>query len=273
MQTERGKVFTTEFVSWQKSVPHLLSETVLEQQLPHDGRPILIKPNLVEALAPPITTPAGLIFSLIEYLRTITDAPIIIGEGCGALNYETWHAYDQLGYTLQAKKMKIELIDLNDQELVHLHREDCQRWPDMYLPRIAMESFLLSVPVLKAHSLAGVTLTMKNMMGLVPPSHYREGNSWKKSAFHTQIQQAVRDLNRYRTPDFTLLDATVGMAQAHLWGPTCDPPVNRLAASFDPVAIDAYGTTLLHKNWQNIGHIKMVDGELGQAAPLDILTI
>ena len=138
---------------------------------------------------------------------------------------------------------------------------------------IAMECFLLSVPVLKAHSLAGVTLTMKNMMGLVPPSHYREGNSWKKSAFHNQIQKAVADLNRYRTPDFTLLDATIGMAQAHLWGPTCDPPVNRLSASFDPVSIDAHGTNLLKKDWRNINHIKMVDGELGQASPLDIITI
>ena len=70
----------------------------------------------------------------------------------------------------------------------------------------------------------------------------------------------------------TLLDASVGMAQAHLWGPTCDPPVNRLAAAYDPVAIDAYGTTLLKRNWQDIGHIKMVNGELGIASGLDIIT-
>ena len=143
----------------------------------------------------------------------------------------------------------------------------------MHLPRIALECFLLSVPVLKAHSMAGVTLTMKNMMGLAPPSHYRKDNSWKKSAFHRQIQEAVADLNRYRAPDFTLLDATIGMAKSHLWGPSCNPPINRLAASYDPVSIDAYGTSLLQREWQDIGHIHMVDGELGQAAPLTILNL
>lgn len=274
MQTEKvGTIYTTEFISWEKSISRLLEQAGLEKHLADSNRPILIKPNLVEALAPPITTPTGLVFALIKYLRTITDARIIIGEGCGALNYETWQAYDKLNYTLPAKKFQVELLDLNNEELVHLSNNRCKRWPEIYLPRIALESFLLSVPVLKAHSLAGVTLTMKNMMGLAPPSHYRRDNSWKKSAFHHQIHAAVADLNRYRTPDFTLLDATIGMPEAHLWGPSCDPPVNRLAAAYDPVAIDAYGTDLLHRDWQNIGHIQMVNGELGQAAPLTVITI
>ena len=210
---------------------------------------------------------------LVKYLRTITDARIIIGEGCGALDYETWQAYDELGYTIQAKKLQVELLDLNSEELVHLSKNDCKRWPEIYLPHIALESFLLSVPVLKAHSLSGVTLTMKNMMGLAPPSHYQRGNSWKKSAFHRRIQEAIADLNRYRTPDFTLLDATVGMPKAHLWGPPCNPPINQLVAAYDPVSIDAYGTGLLHRKWQEIDHIQMVDGELGQADPLTILNI
>jgi len=268
---QKGTVYSTEFISWDNSIPQLLAQTGLDHHLAGSRRPILIKPNLVEALAPPITTPAELIFTLIEYLRTITDTRILIGEGCGALDYETWHVYDQLGYTSRARQLDIELIDLNSEELVHLRRKDCLRWPDMYLPRIALESFLLSVPVLKAHSLAGVTLTMKNMMGLAPPSHYRQGGNWKKSAFHNRIQEAIGDLNRYRTPDFTLLDATIGMPEAHLWGPVCSPPVNRLAAAYDPVAIDAYGTGLLHREWHEIGHIRMADGELGQAAPLTII--
>jgi uncharacterized protein (DUF362 family) len=267
----KGVVYSTEFISWSQSIPPLLALAGLKQHLAGSNRPILIKPNLVEALAPPITTPADLVFTLAEYLRTITDAPIRIGEGCGAKNYETWEAYEQLGYTTLAGQMQIELIDLNSAELVRLRRKKCSRWPEMYLPRIALESFLLSVPVLKAHSMAGVTLTMKNMLGLAPPLHYRQGNSWKKSAFHHHIQEAIADLNRYRTPDFTLLDATIGMSAAHLWGPSCDPPVNRLAAAYDPVSIDAFGTTLLHRDWQKIGHIRLVDGELGQAAPLTIL--
>ncbi|MCI5123924.1 MAG: DUF362 domain-containing protein, partial [Candidatus Electrothrix sp. AR5] len=90
----------------------------------------------------------------------------------------------------------------------------------------------------------------------------------KKAAFHNQIHEAVADLNRYRSPDFTILDATVGMPEAHLWGPICDPPVNKLIAGFDPVALDSYGAALLGKDWQHIGHIADMDGELGQATPI-----
>ena len=256
-----------------QSLDQLLSATGLREHLDRGFKAILIKPNLVEALAPPITTPVGLVAALVECLREITTVPIIIGEGCGAMNYETWHAFDELGYTQMARQLDVELADLNSEELVQFGKKGCCRWPEMHLPRIVMESFLISVPVLKAHSLAGVTLTLKNMMGTAPPSHYRRGGSWKKSAFHERIQEAVADLNRYRTPDFTVLDATIGMTAAHLWGPTCDPPVNILAAAYDPVAIDAYGANLLNRRWQDIGHIRSVHRELGLAEPLRIIPV
>ncbi len=268
-----GTVYFTEFQSWKQSLGPLLDASGLVEGIEGNAGIILIKPNLVEALAPPITTPVGLIESLVIYLKEKTDSRIIIGEGSGAMNYETWHSFQEMGYTDLARSLDIELVDLNEEELVHIRKNECRRWPEMHLPRLAMESFLISVPVLKAHSLAGVTLTLKNMMGLAPPSHYRQGSSWKKSAFHKGIQDAVADLNRYRTPDFTLLDATVGMSQAHLWGPTCEPPVNRLAAGRDPVAIDSYGTGLLKRDWKNIGHIRSLNGELGKAEPLNVVQV
>lgn len=269
-----GTVYATTFASWQESIPPLLDAANLANHLDTiKADTILVKPNLVEALAPPITTPVGLVECLVRYLQTKTEARIIIGEGSGAITYETWHTFQELGYTDMAQKLGVELVDLNEEELVHFSNPKCRKWPEMHLPKIAIDSFLISVPVLKAHSLADVTLTMKNMMGLAPPAHFQQGGSWKKAAFHNNVQDAVADLNRYRTPDFTLLDATVGMAEAHLWGPTCEPPVNTLAAGYDPVAIDAYGTGLLNKNWQDIGHIRSLHGELGTGEPLEVVRV
>lgn len=267
---QAGIVHSAAFTSWQSSLAPLLDASGLAGLLPGPERPILIKPNLVEALPPPITTPAPLVAALIAWLRAHTRARIIIGEGSGAMAYETDHAFAVLGYTEMARSAGVELADLNQAEVVRLQNAQCLRWPEMHLPRLALDAFLISVPVLKAHSMAGVTLTLKNMMGLVPPALYRSGRSWKKSAFHHRLQEAIADLNRYRTPDFTLLDATVGMPEAHLWGPACDPPVGILAAAADPVAIDAYGATLLRRDWRQIGHIRALHGELGKAEPLQI---
>ena len=273
-RTERGRVWGTSFSSWNRSLPPLLEQANLAGHLAAADPPcILIKPNLVEAVAPPVTTPAGLISVLVDFLRQVTDRDIIIGEGTGSLHYDTFHCFSELGYTRLAREKNISLLDLNREEPVRLTNPRCHRWPEMYLPAIALECYLISVPVLKAHSLAGVTLTMKNMMGLAPPDHYCQGGSWKKSAFHENIQEAIADLNRYRTPDFTVLDATVGMCEAHLWGRHCEPPPNLLAAGYDPVALDSFGAGLLGRHWQDIGHIRAVDRELGQAAPLECVEV
>ena len=268
-----GKVFTTQFISWQEGVTAVLKASGLAEQL-DPGQQILIKPNLVEPQDPPITTPVEIVGALIDYLRSVSpDSTIIIGEGCGSHSNDTWHIFNVLGYTDLAAAKKVTLVDLNEADLIKKQDKNCRRLPEMFLPQIAYDSFLISVPVLKAHSLAGVTLTMKNMMGLAPPSHYQQGGPWKKASFHQGIQEAVFDLNRYRTPDFTLLDATLGMQEAHLWGPTCDPPANRIAAGFDPVAIDAYGCRLLGRDWQRIGHLRMAHSILGMADPLTVVEV
>jgi uncharacterized protein (DUF362 family) len=265
MVENRGGIYRTASDDRREAIAALFEVTELVSRLAKH-RQVLIKPNLVEALDPPITTPVELVEEIVIWLQgRLPDLKILVGEGTGAINYDTDHCFDVLGYTQMAARRGIELIDLNLEP--YSRREDprCTRWPSLYLPKILDHCFLLSVPVLKAHSLAGVTLTMKNMMGCAPPAKYREGNSWGKSAFHRQLQEAVFDLNLYRTPDFTLLDASIGMAEAHLWGAHCTPPIGLLVAGFDPVAIDSYGAHLLGRRWQEIGHIALAEGVLGKA--------
>jgi uncharacterized protein (DUF362 family) len=260
---KKGTVFSIDYTSWDKSLKILLEKSGLADELKGRQR-ILIKPNLVEALKPPITTPLALIDSLVDWLQEMAPhCSIMIGEGCGSAVYDTWYVFEQLGYTRLAGEKKIDLLDLNEETCLAKENKDFPRFPQIFLPAVLFDCFLLSVPVLKAHSLAGVTLTMKNMMGTAPPEHYQQGGHWKKASFHSGIHEAIFDLNRYRSPDFTILDATVGMSQAHLWGPVCSPAKNKLAAGFDPVAIDAWGCKLLGRDWRKIGHIRLADGVLG----------
>jgi uncharacterized protein (DUF362 family) len=273
-EMRKNKLYLCRFEGdWHRSVSGLLDASGLVSELKASKR-VLIKPNLVEALKPPVTTPVALVGAIVDYLLDrAPGAEVIVGEGTGAADYDTSHAFEELGYKELAEKKPIKLLDLNVEPLVKLSNQNLSRWPAIYLPRIVMESFLISVPVLKAHSLSCVTLTMKNMMGAVPPVHYQAGGHWKKSAFHDRMQESILDLNRYRTPDFTVLDATVGMAEAHLWGPACDPQPGVLVAGFDPVAMDAYGTGLLKRDWRTIDHISRANGELGCAEPLTVVEV
>lgn len=270
---DSGVVYVCDFTDWRDCVVRLLDKAGLMAAI-GERKQILIKPNLVEVFQPPITTPVGLVEEIVNYLQEKNkDLKILIGEGTGAREYNTFYPFQELGYVEMAKRRNVELIDLNEEPLRFRQLPQCHRWPEMYLPEIIFDSFLLSVPVLKAHSLSSVTLTMKNMVGCAPPSHYQKGGHWKKSSFHDNIHAAVLDLNRYRTPDFTVLDATIGMQEAHLWGPTCNPPHRKLAASEDPVAIDAYGAGLLGRNWKQIDHLAGAHKELGLAEPLKLLKV
>lgn len=270
----KGTVFVAAFDGhWLEAVQGLLATARLADEL-KGRKSVLIKPNLVEARQPPITTPVELVGAIVDYIRErLGGIEIIVGDGAGSLEYDTHHVFRTLGYSAMAARKGVRLLDLNDEPSIRLSDPRCSRWPEMFLPEVAMESYLISVPVLKAHSLAGVTLTMKNMMGICPPAYYHKGGHWKKASFHAGIHEAIRDLNRYRAADFTVIDATVGMSEAHLWGPTCDPPPNRLIAGYDPVAADAYGCGVLRRDWRKVGHIAMAHEELGRAEPFEVVKV
>ena len=244
-----------EFTSYRDSIPRILDAIgaagVLKEQTA-----VLIKPNLVNASSPPVTTPVECVEAIVEYVRACSEATIVVGEGCGDMNLETDEVFDRLGYRELADRQAVELIDLNHAPLRKLENKDCPVFAEMYLPEIALSHYLISVPVLKAHSFSEITGTLKNMIGLAPPKYYSgKFGSWKKAVFHGKMHESIVDLNRYRTPDLSLMDATVGMPDFHLGGAHCDPPLNRLIAGFDPVAVDRMGAELLGLEWRSIDHL------------------
>ncbi len=249
-----------EFVDYASSVPKVLDSIgagpVIAKQ-----RAILIKPNLVTNKPFPITTPPECCEAIIDYIISFSKAPVVIAEGIGDPDYTTMEVFETLGYTQLASRKKVSLADLNNEPLMRLDNSECPRFPEFFMPVIAMNHFIISVPVLKAHLLSDFTGTLKNMIGLAPPKLYAgNGGIWNKAEFHIDIHQAIIDLNRYRTPDLTVLDASVGMAQSHLGGPVCNPPVKRLVAGFDPVATDRTAAELLNLDWRTIGHLS---GDIG----------
>ena len=217
---------------------------------------IVIKPNLINTDPHPVTTPPACCEALIDYIRACSAAEIVIAEGCGDADCETPEVFTALGYEALAARAGVRLVDLNTAPLRRVANAACERFPEMQLPEIVFSHYLISVPVLKAHSLADITGTCKNLMGLLPPQHYGgHPGSWKKALFHHRLHQSIQELISHRAPDLSLMDATVGLASYHLGGPPCAPPVNRLLAGFDPLALDRQAAALLGMDWQTITHL------------------
>lgn len=247
-------VVEVEFKSYEASVPDIL-DRLHAQELFAGQETILLKPNLVNADPFPVTTAPEFCREVIRYIRACSDARIIIGEGCGDHVLETGEVFKILGYETLAMETDAELLDLNHAPLVCKTDAANRIFPEIFLPEIAFDSFILSLPVLKAHSLAGMTGTLKNMMGFAPPAYYSGGGAWKKALFHNRMQASIKALNHYLLPHLTLMDGSVGLSQYHLGGPACDPPVNRLIAGFDPFRVDQAAARRLDISPEQVPHI------------------
>jgi uncharacterized protein (DUF362 family) len=95
---------------------------------------------------------------------------------------------------------------------------------------------LINLPQAKSHSTTGVSLGIKNLMGLI----------WNRWSFHTwwNINSALADLLTAIRPQLTILDATRALVTGGPGGPGEVQKPNLIIAGTDPVAVDSYGVTV-----------------------------
>ena len=118
------------------------------------------------------------------------------------------------------------------------------------------------MPKVKAHHWAGVTLSMKNMFGVVPGSRY----GWPKNILHWRgIQQSIVDICATVPIHFIIADAIVAMEGN---GPLAGTPraLNRIILADDPVAADATCARLMGFIPERIPHIAETAKFLGNAS-------
>lgn len=246
---------SVEFTNYQESISEVLDAIGGAERLSAEDA-ILIKPNLINSSPHPITTSPDCTGAIVEYIQEHSEAKVVIAEGCGDSTLETHEVFEALGYSKLAREYGVELIDLNHEPLKKVVDERGRFFKEMYLPEIAFTHYIISVPVLKVHSLARVTGTLKNMMGFAPPSHYSGSyGSWKKALFHQEIQESIIDLNLHITPQLSIMDCSVGMAEFHLGGAHCSPPVGKIIAGYNPWRVDREACRLLGLDPSDIAHV------------------
>ena len=110
------------------------------------------------------------------------------------------------------------------------------RWP-VFEPFITATK-IINVPIVKHHSLTTATLGMKNWYGIL---------GGRRNQLHQRIDDSVAELAALMLPTLTVMDATRLLLRN---GPTGGSLADVLredavAVSLDPVAVDAWGATLL----------------------------
>ncbi|MCP4623045.1 MAG: DUF362 domain-containing protein, partial [bacterium] len=200
---------------------------------------------------PPVTTDAGMVAAVANYCRRVTRATLLVVEGSG--EGDTHQNYRHLGY----QRIPVdELIDLDREEIVEYSNPRAERFPKIWLPKLVTTGFLISIPVLKDHSISTVTLSLKNMIGILPADRYGGYWTFNKSMVHNgDLDKAIMDLALYRPPDLALIDGRIGMKDSHLNGTACSPEKNVLIGGRNPWQVDKEGAQVLGHQWQDIGHL------------------
>lgn len=100
-------------------------------------------------------------------------------------------------------------------------------------------NLIINLPIAKSHSTTGVTMGLKNLMGLI----------WDREYFHKKvdINKAIADLNTAIKPQLTILDASRVLNDGGPGGPGKVSVLDTLVAGVDPVAVDSFGVGL--SNW------------------------
>jgi uncharacterized protein (DUF362 family) len=229
------------------------------------GKSIILKPNLVE-FDPNgvINTNPALIAAAIESFRAFGAREVLIAEGPGHRR-DNEHLLVASGIYRLLKDHNVRYVDLNydDVRLVKL-RSNFTNLKQLYLPEtLHSADLLVSMPKLKTHHWAGVTLSLKNMFGVIPGSIY----GWPKNILHwAGIHSSILDINSsLPIPQFAIVDGIVGMeGNGPLQGRA--KPAGVLIFGDDLVAVDATAARLMTIEPRKIRYLTQASEFLGNIA-------
>ncbi|MGH7797432.1 MAG: DUF362 domain-containing protein [Candidatus Binatia bacterium] len=229
------------------------------------GKKILLKPNLVE-FDPKgvINTHPAVIEAAIDSFRTLGAAQVIVAEGPGHRR-DNEYLLTASGLYDVIREHRVRYVDLNSDDVRPTPlRSSFTNLGQLYLPEhLYNADLLVSMPKLKTHHWAGVTLSLKNMFGVVPGTVY----GWPKNILHWQgIHGSILDINSsLPLPQFAIIDGIVGMeGNGPLQGQAKGSGV--LIFGDDLVAVDATAARVMKIDPQKIKYLANAGEFLGNLA-------
>ena len=231
-----------------------------------DRERIMLKPNLVSTAAHATTKPE--VMRALARLMKGARKQVLIGEGSAAapgFNYQhpdTFRTrkreildpmqdfvFRQLGYADLAQQLGVPLVNLHSGPMVEVKVPGAFVFPSVTLHRALTDIDLLcSVPMMKTHQLAQVTLGIKNLVGTFPGTVYQS----VRGAMHDAAAKvepsgtaaAIVDMLRANKVGLVVVDATSAMEGN---GPTDGTLVKMdlIVAGTNPVATDMVASNIM----------------------------
>ena len=264
----RARVFIARAASYEADLESIISSGLRELGLSASwakGRSVLLKPNLVEPFvdSPQINTHPAVVRAAAEVFRRWGAREVIVAEGPGHCR-DAQLVLDQSGLGDVLDQARLEFVDLNHDDVSFVpNRFGATSLRELALPdTLRRADLIVSLPKMKTHHWAGVTLSLKNFFGVMPGVVY----GWPKNVLHhAGIGRSIVDIVAAVRPHLAIVDGIIGMEGD---GPIMGTPRHAgvLVMGTNLPAVDATCTRLMDINPWRIDYLSAASGRLGPIA-------
>jgi uncharacterized protein (DUF362 family) len=256
-----SRVAIRQVENYDVDVEEALWQVLGEFHLNLKGKSVLLKPNFIEMdLNGAINTHPSVVRAARECFLRMGAAEVLIGDGPGH-DRDTEAILEAVGLCDYVSNLRNVFVDLNVDDTAKVPLQThASTLRELYFPNSVLRAdFVVSMPKMKTHHWAGVTLSMKNMFGIVPGNCY----GWPKNVLHwAGIDKSILDINSTVRPDFAIVDGIIGMEGN---GPIQGVPKRSkvLVCGDDPVAVDATCARVMGLVPERVGYLEKAGWLLG----------
>ena len=243
------------------------------------GDVVIVKPNLVNADFKRWigrVTNSKVMDGVLQAVVDCGGKPVVAEGTCESKYGGTTGFAEETGLLDVCSRYGAKFVDLNEEDAVPVSVPQPLLWSQVHMARAALEcDKFVSVPVMKTHRAAGVTLGMKNLVGTMSPKRYSYGRSLVRDKMHSWEQQlwnqryggtmtgenenlrwmslaaTISDLASVRPIDLVVVDGTLGEESNSPSGDLVDIKERSgsylILAGADPVAVDSVGAYVMRQ--------------------------
>jgi uncharacterized protein (DUF362 family) len=228
--------------------------------IPKNGGTVYVKPNAVH-FAPHTHTDPAVLEAVLSYLCDHGYTRLAVMENCTSGNF-TRLVFRVAGYTSICRRYGARPVYLDEGPTTEVGLRDGTqiRIPRLLYDEIVSQAssghnFYLSLPKLKTHSMATVTLGVKNQQAFPIDADRMNRHS------HGTLHRRLAALYALTQPGFCLIEGLTATAHGH--APTTAllaeslVPMNLLIGGSDTLAVDVVGARVLGYGLEEVEHLRL----------------
>ena len=214
------------------------------------GSHVVIKPNLFAPYPPPISVDRRVISSMVRLAREAGAKRVTVIEGvsvgtlmkrvrpaatpCGlSRGFNTMEIMRILGVKREVEEAGGEVIGVEDAEKVEVDIKGGIALHHVNYPKVVLDAdCFINLPAMKTHTMTMVTLSLKNLQGLLD----ERGRYY---SHRDDMHQHMVDISKIRKPDLVLLDGLLAMEGMGAGEGGTPVEMGVIMVGYDTVALDS----------------------------------